>query len=150
MNVTVDLDALLDAHEWVSAGEVSALDGKAFIHRLTGIIYWVGEGVEEEPPEDIEDGTLYIAVPSQSEFNLGRALAIRFVEEHLPRSVDTVYDYFRRRGAYARFKDLLDRAGQLDAWHAYEQRAKEEALSEWCAENGLTVSRKTTTGDRSG
>ena len=141
MSVAVDLDDLLAAYEWVSAGEVAAVDAEAYIGRLTGKIHWCGEGVDEEPPEDIEDGSLYIAVPHKSEFDLGRSLALAFVDEHLPRSTETVREYFHERGAYQRFKALLAQAGQLDAWHRYEQAATEEALSEWCAENGFIVTR---------
>ncbi len=146
MSVSVDLDDLLAAYEWVSAGEVAALDAEAYIDRLTGKIYWRGEGVDEELPEDIEDESLYIAVPHRSEFDLGRSLALAFVDKYLPRSSDTVREYFRGRGAYQRFKALLAQAGQLDAWHRYEQAATEVALSEWCAENGFSVSRSAAGG----
>lgn len=139
MSVSVDLDELLAAYEWVSAGEVATVDAEAYVSRLTGKIHWCGDGVDEEPPEDIEDGRLYIAVPHKSEFDLGRSLALAFVDEHLPSSSETVREYFHRRGAYGRFKALLSQAGQLDAWHRYEQAAKEEALNEWCAQNGFIV-----------
>jgi hypothetical protein len=144
MNVLVDLDELLDAHEWVSADGAVLLDAKAFIHRSIGTIHWVCPEIGEdgEPPEDIDDGTLYIAVPTRYELNLGRPVALRFAQEHLPRSVDAVYDYFRRSGAYSRFKALLERTGQLEAWYQYEKLAKEEALSEWCDENGFATFRK--------
>jgi hypothetical protein len=142
MRVSVDLDDLLAAYEWVGAGEVATVDAEAYVSRITGTIHWCGEGVDEEPPEDIEDGSLYVAVPHKSEFDLGRSLALAFVDEHLPRSSETVRDYFHRRGAYQRFKALLAQAGQLEAWHQYEQKAKEEALNRWCVENGFIASCK--------
>lgn len=132
MSVLVKLDELLAAHEWVSAGKAAALDCEAYISRATGKVHWCGEGIDEEPPEDIEDGSLYIAVPHKAELGLGRSLALRFVEEHLPHERDSVREYFRGRGAYSKFKSLLARAGQLDAWHHYEQAATEAALGEWC------------------
>jgi hypothetical protein len=141
MTVSVDLDDLLAAYEWVSAGEVATLDAEAYINRRTGQIHLCGEGVDEEAPQGIDDGSLYIAVPHPSEFDLGRSLALTFVDENLPRSSDTVREYFHRRGAYQRFKALLAQAGQLDAWHRYEQAATEVALKEWCAENDLVASR---------
>ena len=139
MSVPVNFDELIAAYEWVSTGETIAMDCEAYISRATGAIHWCGEGVEEEPPEDIEDGTLYIAVPHKNEFNLGRALAIRFVEEHLPRSLEAVNGFFRKRGAYPKFKSLLASSGQLDAWHKYEESATESALREWCEENGFLL-----------
>jgi len=137
MSTKVNLNELFTAYEWVSAGEAAALDCEAYISRKTGEIHWSGEGVEEPLPEDVDDEGLYVAVPHKSEFDLGRSLAIRFVEEHLPGSLESVHEYFRRRGAYSRFKALLVHAGQLEAWHRYEQAATEEALRRWCEEHGL-------------
>jgi hypothetical protein len=141
MSVAIDLDDLLCAYEWVGAGEAACVNAQAYISKLTGKVHWCGEGVDDEPPEDIEDESLYIAVPHKSEFDLGRSLALAFVDEHLPRSSEAARDCFRRRGAYQRFKALLAGAGQLDAWHRYEQAAKEEALGDWCAENGFVITR---------
>lgn len=140
-NVPVDFDDLLEALEWVSVDKIAG-DTAAYINRETGAIYWCGEGIDEDPPEDIDDGTLYVAVPDKNELDLGSSLVFRFVEEHLPDSEDAVNQYFRKRGAYSRFKALLERAGQLEAWHRYEEVAKEKALEEWCAENGFVVVRK--------
>jgi hypothetical protein len=119
---------------------------KAYISRVTGEIHWSGEGIDEEPPEDIDDGSRYIAVPHKNKLDLGRSLVLRFVDEQLPRADSTVRDYFRRRGAYQRFKTLLAQAGQLDAWYRYEEAATEEALREWCAGNGVVVSSKASGG----
>jgi hypothetical protein len=146
MRVSVDLDELLVAYEWVSAGEAAAVDAEAYVSRVDGKIHWCGEGVDEEPPEDIEDGGLYIGVPHKSDLDLGRSIVLRFVEEHLPQKREEVYGFFRKRGAYSRFKSLLERSGQLDAWHHYEQAAKEAALREWCDENGFTVMSKVAGG----
>jgi hypothetical protein len=48
-----------------------------------------------------------------------------------------VCDYFRKRGAYARFKALLERTGQLEEWYRFQRAAVEKRLREWCEENGL-------------
>ena len=144
MSVPVDFDELLAAYEWVSAGETVGMDCEAYISRAAGNIHWCGEGIDEEPPEDIEDGTQYIAVPDKHEFDLGRSLALRFVEEHLPRSREAVYGFFRKRGAYSRFKSLLESAGLLNAWYEYEAVATERAFREWCEENGFELVRSST------
>jgi hypothetical protein len=84
ISVSVSLEELLSAFEWVSAGAAAAMDCQAYIGRKTGSIHWSGEGIDEELPDDIEDANLYIALPHKSELGLGRSLAFRFVEEHLP------------------------------------------------------------------
>jgi len=50
---------------------------------------------------------------------------------------DTVAGFFRRRGAYGRFKALLHARGMLERWYEFENRATEEALLAWCEENGI-------------
>lgn len=137
----VSLEELLAAFEWVSAGDAAAIDCSAYVNRLSGRVHWVGEGIEEESPEDIEDGNVYLAVPQSSELDLGRSLVLRFVEEHVPKSHETVSQYFRARGAYSRFKALLERSGQLEAWHLYEQSTIEVARQAWCDEHGLVLDR---------
>ena len=46
---------------------------------------------------------------------------------------------FHKRGAYARFKDLLQRKNALDRWYDFEAEATEAALREWCEINGITI-----------
>lgn len=45
--------------------------------RASGKIYWSSESeaLDEELPEDIEDGTCYVAVPDKRDLDLGRELA---------------------------------------------------------------------------
>jgi hypothetical protein len=139
MSVSVSLEELLSAFEWVGAGAAAAMDCRAYIGRKTGSIHWSGEGIDEELPDDIEDDSLYIALPHKSELGLGRSLALGFVAEHLPQHQEAVHEFFRKRGAYAKFKSLLTRAGQLNAWHEYESIATENALRKWCKDNGFEL-----------
>lgn len=137
MNAPLKLDDLLAAYEFVSAGEVSMLDAAAYICRATGQVYWSGEGVDEELPEDIDDDSRYVAVPGKRDFDLGRALVMRFVLEQMPESYDAVCGYFRKRGAYSHFKSLLERSGRLEAWYRYEEAATAAALREWGEDEGF-------------
>lgn len=139
MRVSVSLHELLDAWEWLSAGVAAAIDCQAYVGRKTGSIYWRGEGLDKEPPHDIEDDCLYIALPQKNEIGLGRSLALRFVKEHLPEHQEAVYGLFRKRGAYTQFKSLLTRAGQLDVWREYERIATENKLRKWCEDNGFEL-----------
>jgi hypothetical protein len=63
-------------------------------------LIWFDEGVDEEPPEGIDDEDLYAVVPEKRGSHLGRSLVMRFVRERLPEQVDVVEDIFRKRGAY--------------------------------------------------
>jgi hypothetical protein len=139
-HLTVNFRDLLDAFMWVSGD--AAFSPEAYISRESGKIYWKGfddSSLEEELPDDIDDPDLYVPVPSKNDLDLGRRLVFRFAEEHLGDACELVYGFFRSRGAYARFKDLLDRKGQLDHWHDYETKAVEAALREWCEDNDLRI-----------
>ena len=139
MSTPVSLSDLIEACDWVDSGEGAGLDCAAYVSLVTGTVHWVGDDVDEDVPDDIDDGSLYIAVPRKNDLDLGRSLALRFVEEHLPHSLETVHEIFRKRGAYSRFKALLEKAGQLEAWHRYEEAATETALREWCEDNGFEL-----------
>jgi organic hydroperoxide reductase OsmC/OhrA len=44
-----------------------------------------------------------------------------------------------RKGAYRRFKDLLDSAGLLEEWYGLEDAILEKALRDWCEENDIDM-----------
>ena len=133
----VTLDDLHLALLWVSG----APDSQAYLDRVTGEIYYTGTYADEKQPipDDLEDGERYISLPGQRDLDLGQRLVFRFVEETMPQAYDQVRQIFHSRGAYRRFKDLLDRAGMLEQWHRYEEQAVLKALREWCSENGIDV-----------
>lgn len=122
----------------MSAGAPS--ENAAYVSLESGRIYWtsIANDVEEDDlPEDLEDASLYIAVPHKNDLDLGSRLVLRFVARELPDDYGAVADFFWRRGAYAHFKDLLDTRGMLQRWYEFEDRATEEALAGWCEENGI-------------
>jgi hypothetical protein len=133
--VTINARELRDAFDFVSAGE--AFDHSAYICLDTGRIYWRSTEAdleEEDLPDDIDGSDRYLAVPSQRDLGLGRRLALA---EEVPDDYDTVIGFFRQRGAYGRFKDLLDARGKLERWYEFESQATDEALAAWCAEHGI-------------
>lgn len=140
MTTLVQLSELIDAFQWTSA--TGPFENAAFVDRKTGKIWWVGGDWEDEDdpaPDDLEDGSLYLAVPDPLELGLGRRLALRFAEEQAPQLAERVFRCFERAGAYGRFKGLLEDHGLLQAWYGFEAAATEQALREWAAENGFTL-----------
>ncbi len=67
------------------------------------------------------------------DLDLGKRLALSFVAEELPGSYDEAREIFGRKGAYSRFKHLLQATGTLGKWYDFEARATETALRDWCA-----------------
>jgi len=47
---------------------------------------------------------------------------------------------FSKRGDYPKFKALLARRHALDRWHAFEEKATNQALRDWCEANSIELS----------
>jgi hypothetical protein len=131
---------LLLAFEIASMGEGSG--NQAFVSVNTGKTFIISDYMDPDAdiPEDLETSSDYLCLPDKRELGLGRDLVFSFVEGKLPNDWDVVRAFFRRRGAYARFKDLLVSRGILDEWYRYEETSTEEALRQWCEDNGLHMS----------
>ncbi|AQV97516.1 hypothetical protein BJN34_27015 [Cupriavidus necator] len=137
--VAVKYDDFLTAFEFASSA--GPMEGNAYVSLDTGRVYWISDfnDDDEEVPEDIETSDRYLAIPDKTELGLGRRLALQFVAQELPECYDQVEGFFRRKGAYARFKDLAERKGILETWYSFEADSVERALRQWCAENGLEI-----------
>jgi len=114
-------------------------ENEAYLDMETGQTHLIGDLVDEEIPEDIDLNDRYIRIPHKNELDLGNKLVFRFVETHIPQIYDQVRRFFRSKGAYAKYKDLLSRLEMLDAWHEYEDTATKHALQKWCAENDIDL-----------
>jgi hypothetical protein len=139
----VSFREILDAFEFVSVRGGFG-EHQAFLCRQTGKIFWRSElsdfdELEDELPDDIEDGEKYLEIPDKREFDLGKPLALDFACQVLPKDFDEVRRLFGHRGAYASFKHLLARRGVLDQWYDFEQKATERALREWCEINSIAL-----------
>lgn len=137
--VSVKWSELLDAFEFTSFADLG--ERSAFVDLDTGALHCVSEEVDtdEETPADLESSDRYLALPAKNELGLGKELALSFIEQQLPGELDRVAVYFHKRGAYGRFKDLLEQRAVLELWFAFENEATERALREWCAEHELTL-----------
>ena len=136
--VTVKYEDLSAAFDFVSFA--SPFEHRAFVALDTGAVHWISETSpldDEDLPQDLETSDRYLAIPHKNDLDLGNSLARRFVEEHLPNRYADVEGFFRSRGAYARFKDLLVSEGCLEKWYAFEAEATERALREWCNANEI-------------
>jgi hypothetical protein len=132
--VTIKYGDLSAAFDFVSFA--APFEHRAFLSLDTGEIYWISETSpidDEDLPDDLETSDRYIAIPHKKDLDLGNRLALLFAEEHLAHRYASVESCFRRRGAYARFKQLLAAEECLDKWYAFEATHTERALRAWCA-----------------
>jgi len=127
------------AFDFVSSGLPS--EHAAYVSVATGQTYWRTEiGDNLEPlPDDIDELGKYLEIPHKNELELGKPLALKFAAQSLPDDFHEVEGIFQRRGAYGRFKSLLERRGKLDAWSAFENESQREALRSWCEANGIEL-----------
>jgi hypothetical protein len=141
--VAILYEEISSAFEFVSSA--APAEHNAYISLDTGQIYWASElaSMDEELPKDLDTSDRYISVPHKNDLDLGRNLVLRFAAQEMSDSYERVRSIFQRKGAYARFKDLLETKGVLEIWYRFEAEAHDKALREWCAENGIQIIEKT-------
>jgi hypothetical protein len=137
--LSLDFSEIRNAFEFVSSG--SRDENNAYVCKKTGVIYWTSTtlDLEEEVPKDLETSLDYVEVPHKNELKLGQSLALTFIDQTLPDEYNFVASLFRKRGAYRRFKDMLQYQGLLEKWYAFEEQASDDALLAWCEENEIKL-----------
>ena len=136
--MSISFDDIENAFFFVSMDQMFMHN--AYLCKETGQIFYTSEmGDSNELPEDIDDPEKYITIPHKNELDLGKALVIEFTSEYLPEELEAVDSIFRHKGAYLRYKDLLERKGVLENWHKFENERQEMALKEWCRENNIVI-----------
>lgn len=99
----------------------------------------MGDMDEFDEAKDL-DSAPCVEIPHKNDLDLGQKLVFEFVDKHLPDAYERVRSFFGRPGAYARFKDLLDEKGLLQAWYDFQDAREEQALRQWCADNDVPLS----------
>ncbi|MBN1540787.1 hypothetical protein JW992_01485 [candidate division KSB1 bacterium] len=113
---------------------------QAVVNRKTGKIVYQSEFDDiDEFPEDENDPDT-IDIPHKNDLDLGRHLVSVFTAKFIPEQFAAVEQIFRHRGAYRKFKDLLDSIGKLEAWHQFEDEQTKIALRQWCSDHDLEIS----------
>jgi hypothetical protein len=124
------------AFDYVSSMPMTA--NTAVLCKNTGDFFYSSDyDSEDEIPEDIYDREDCIVIPHKNEIDLGKNLVFEFVEKHLPDDFEHVRQMFRKRGAYARYKNLLENRDLLKKWYDFEHTRQTETIREWCKENGI-------------
>lgn len=131
-------DTIEEAFHFVSAAP--PYEHTAVVHRVTGETFYASDMAGyDEIPEDAEGSDDYLWIPHKNDLDLGKPLVIDFVRGRSPDLIDPVLDIFRRKGAYSRFKYLLDQKDLLEEWYAFEQAKTQEALLRWCEKYGVVL-----------
>jgi hypothetical protein len=135
------LNEIYDALMFVSATDYG--ENSALLNKLTGKIYFRSEmaGIDdlEELSAEECNSSIHIEIPHKNDLNLGRNLVFEFVEQFIPEDGNKVDQIFRKRGAYSRYKDLLESRGVLQKWYDFENQRELSALLDWCKENKIDI-----------
>jgi hypothetical protein len=136
----VSFKDLQEAFEFVCAA--GGGEHQAFLCRQSGKITCHSELADDlDPlPDDVDDPEKFLPIPDRRDLDLGKPVALDFARQFLPGDLDEVRQFFSRRGAYGRYKDLLARRGALDQWYDFEASAEESALRLWCEDNSIELS----------
>jgi hypothetical protein len=128
-----------DAFLFVSSSSYGM--NSAILCRTTGRIFYRSEmgGIDEVGDEEL-DGETCVAIPHRNDLDLGQRLVFEFIQAHLPGEYNRVEEIFRKRGAYGPFKNFLESKGMLKAWYEFEKERENQALRQWCDENGIDLS----------
>ena len=137
--VAVKYDDLSLAFDFVNSAPPGS--NGAYLSLDTGQIFWISEmnPMEEELPDDLETSGRYVALPHKNDLDLGKDLALRFVEQELPDCYVRAEGFFRHKGAYGRLKQMLESEGILEKWFKFEEESLDKALREWCADNDIEL-----------
>ena len=136
--VTMTYETIEEAFFFVS--DVQPFEHSAVVNRITGEVFYASEMAgHNEIPDEAEGNDDYIWIPHKKDLNLGKPLVMDFVRGRCPDLIDPVMSIFRRKGAYGRYKDLLERKDLLEEWYAFEEEKTREALLRWCEENGVVL-----------
>jgi len=143
--MNIKFSDVLDLFELVNFG--SQFDHEGYICKSSGKTYFRSNFCDdEELPDDINNDInndindeKYLSIPHKSELDLGINLPFDFIQEYLPTEYDNVRSIFSRKGAYAKFKLLLDHTGKVDEWHIFEAKRTEQAVRGWCLEQDIGI-----------
>jgi hypothetical protein len=135
--MTIKFSDIEDAFFFVSMGEMYM--NSAILCIETGQTFYISDfGDSDELPEDIDDDSdKYIEIPHKNELNLGKSLVLEFSAMYLPDNLEKINCLFHKKGAYSKFKNLLEAKGVLDKWYAFEKEEQNKALRQWCKKNNI-------------
>ncbi|MCX7098170.1 MAG: UPF0158 family protein [Methylococcales bacterium] len=140
--MTISLSNIRDAIDFISADPSG--DSTAFVSLATGnIIYhscYMDDEDVEALPDDIADTSKYCKLPDVKDLNLGIGLVYGFINHYRPSAREEIRAMFKKRGAYAKFSNWLERHNLTDNWHRFREETSNNVVAEWCVVNGIQLS----------
>lgn len=136
LGMKVKLGVILDAIEMVDDNYTYFLDletgDSVFLadELITGLD---NEGLEDEIEENLER---YLRLPTKFEIHEYHIME-EFIWTLKGERADKLDCAIRGRGAFRRFKDLVDRMGISQQWYDFQAEYYRKLAIDWCQEHGL-------------
>lgn len=131
-NIVVSLEAVAEELEMLSD------DWQQFYNRESGeFMSYHPDFSEDEIEPEVFEAEEYDPLPSQRdlhEYDLMAEFAETVRNAHTRELLEVALN---GRGAFRRFKNVVNRTGMEDAWYGYRKKALLEIAREWCAENDI-------------
>ncbi|MDO4299466.1 MAG: UPF0158 family protein [Lachnospiraceae bacterium] len=99
---------------------------------------WSNEEDAEETEAMVEEGwrTRFFKLPGKFDIDEYSIMESYIYDEIPAGAVQDQFEYaIRGRGAFRRFRNLLDRLGITQEWYDYLDKAHKELAIEWCEEH---------------
>jgi len=134
--MNVKLDVILDAIEMADDNYTYFLDletGESVFladELVTGLD---NEGLEDEIEENLER---YLRLPTKFEIHEYHIME-EFIWTLKVDRADKLEHAIQGRGAFRRFKDMVDRMGISQQWYDFQAEYYRKLAIEWCQEHGL-------------
>jgi len=127
-------------HAFIYVSSAPMTAKTAILCKETGEIFYASDYDDENQiPEEIYFREDCIEIPHRNDLDLGRNLVFEFVEQYMPEDFERVREILRRKGAYGKYKDLLEDRNILQKWYDFENARQTETLREWCEDNEIAL-----------
>jgi len=91
-------------------------------------------------PMTSKKATKYVAISGQTHVGTGQVPGVGLRAGISAKATSNRFEFiFSKRGAYQKFKDLLERRKALERWYDFEVKATEQAVRKWCEENSIEL-----------
>lgn len=97
---------------------------------------WYRESIEQAR-EFVNHEDDYIPLPSQFEFHEYRVMEEFILSLPIEEQRDELLSLIKGNGAFARFKQGLERFLLQEKWHQYRDHALTKLAKDWCQDNGI-------------
>ena len=85
----------------------------------------------------LENQDDYLYLPKKYDFNEYRIIEKFIARVVVPKQVEMLYQSIHGKGAFRRFKVMLERLGLIDEWYKYREKKLREYVEFWCEENKI-------------